>query len=73
MKDSFHWITLSQAAEQLGLPVKTLYAKIGAGNTPFPYYKFDRRYRVRQDDLDAYIEAMRVEPVHGFDRPRVSN
>ena len=48
------------AAERLGITALTLYRFIDEGQVPA--YKFGRVIRLKQSDVDAYIESCRVEP-----------
>ena len=50
----------SAAAERLGITPRTLYRFIDEGQVAA--YKFGRVIRLKQSDVDAYIEACRVEP-----------
>lgn len=49
-----------EAAEYLGVVLRTLYRLIDRGEVPA--YKVGRVIRVRQADLDAFLEANRVKP-----------
>lgn len=48
------------AAGYLGITTRTLYAFIDEGQVPA--YTFGRVIRLKRPDLDAFIEASRVEP-----------
>lgn len=54
------WISTKVAAQKLGLTLRTLYAQIDEGN--LKAYRFGRVIRLKPDDLDAFIEASRVQP-----------
>ena len=54
------WMGTPQAAEYLGISVRTLYRLIDQGR--IPAYAIGRVYRVKRDDLDAFLESARVEP-----------
>lgn len=49
-----------EAARYLGITPRTLYRFINDG--ALPAYKMGRVIRLKQDDLDAFIEAVRIEP-----------
>lgn len=51
-----------QAAEYLGLSVKTLQAWRFYCNGP-KYLKFSRSVRYLKEDLDAFLEASTINPV----------
>ncbi len=48
------------AAAYLGITPRTLYRIIDGGQ--LPAYKFGRVIRLRQADIDAFIEGARVRP-----------
>lgn len=54
------WLSTPGAAERLGITPRTLYRFIDEGQ--LPAYKFGRVIRLKQSDVDAYIEQCRVEP-----------
>lgn len=54
------WLSTKAASARLGLTLRTLYRIIDAGQ--LPAYKFGRVIRLRQDDVDAFVEASRVHP-----------
>lgn len=54
------WLGTKAAAEYLGITPRTLYRLIDDGQ--LPAYKFGRVIRVKQADVDAFIDASRVEP-----------
>lgn len=54
------WMGTKEAAARLGVQPRTLYAFIDKGD--FPAYKFGRVIRLQRGDVDAFIEASRVEP-----------
>ncbi|MEZ5165739.1 MAG: helix-turn-helix domain-containing protein [Acidimicrobiales bacterium] len=54
------WLSTPAAAERLGITARTLYRFIDEGQ--LPAYKFGRVIRLKQTDVDAYIESCRVEP-----------
>ncbi len=54
------WLSTKAAAEYLGITTRTLYRLVDAGQ--LAAYKFGRVLRLKQDDVDAFIDAARVEP-----------
>ncbi|HAB57825.1 MAG: DNA-binding protein [Acidimicrobiaceae bacterium] len=60
MSDDITWLSTASAAERLGITPRTLYRFIDEGQ--LAAYKFGRVIRLKQDDVDAYIESCRVEP-----------
>jgi len=53
-------MSTNNAAARLGITSRTVYRLIDAGD--LPAYKFDRVIRIQRGDVDAFIEASRVEP-----------
>jgi excisionase family DNA binding protein len=54
------WVSTADAAESLGIALRTLYRLIDEGG--LPAYKFGRVIRLMRADLDAYVESQRIEP-----------
>ena len=54
------WMGTPEAAEYLGVVLRTLYRLIDRGEVPA--YKVGRVIRVKQSDLDAFLESHRVKP-----------
>ena len=54
------WLSTKGAAEYLGLTPRTLYRLIDEGQ--IPAYRFGRVIRIKQSDVDSFIEAQRIEP-----------
>jgi len=59
--DSSHLLTLPEVAEQLGVPLGTLYAWRTRGRGPRGI-RVGKYVRVRQADLDAWLEQQ-ADPV----------
>lgn len=55
-----NWISTKAAADYLGITSRTLYRMIDDGQVPA--YKFGRVIRLKQAEVDTFIEASRVEP-----------
>lgn len=58
--DDITWLSTPAAAERLGITPRTLYRFIDEGQ--LPAYKFGRVIRLKQTDVDVYIDSCRVEP-----------
>ena len=58
--EDIKWLSTPAAAERLGITPRTLYRFIDEGQ--LPAYKFGRVIRLKQTDVDVYIETCRVEP-----------
>lgn len=58
--DEIEWMSTAAAADRLGITNRTLYRFIDEGQ--IPAYKFGRVIRLQRTDVDAFIEASRVQP-----------
>ena len=66
-----HWLGTAEAAAYLGITTRTLYRIIDEGQ--LAAYKFGRVIRLKQDEVDAFIEGSRIEPgslEHLYPEPR---
>ena len=54
------WLNTETAAKRLGITTRTLYRFINEGG--LPAYRMGRVIRVKQTDVDAFIERSRIEP-----------
>jgi excisionase family DNA binding protein len=54
------WMSTQEAARRLGVTTRTLYRFVDEGL--LPAYKMGRVFRLQQRDVDAFIEASRVQP-----------
>lgn len=54
------WMSSNQAAERLGVSLRTLYKFVDEGLVPA--YKFGRVIRLREHEIDTFIEASRIAP-----------
>ena len=54
------WMGTQEAARYLGVTPRTLYRFINDGN--LPAFKMGRVIRLRQRDLDDFVEANRIAP-----------
>ncbi len=60
MSEEIAWMSTAAAAEDLGITNRTLYRFIDEGQ--IAAYKFGRVIRLQRVDVDAFIEASRVQP-----------
>ena len=60
MPPSVEWLSTADAAKALGITPRTLYRFIDQGE--LAAYRFGRVIRVKQADVDAFIEGARIEP-----------
>ncbi|HEX2851398.1 MAG TPA: helix-turn-helix domain-containing protein [Acidimicrobiales bacterium] len=60
MSESIRWLGTTEAAERLGVVPRTLYRMIDEGQ--IPAYKMGRVLRLKESDLDAFLESTRVQP-----------
>jgi excisionase family DNA binding protein len=59
------WLTLDEIADELGVPVRTVYAWRTKGLAPRGY-KIGKHVRVKRADLDVWLEAQ-------VDAPRLAS
>ena len=65
------WLGTAEAASYLGITPRTLYRLIDEGQ--LAAYKFGRVIRLKQHEVDAFIEGSRIEPgslEHLYPEPR---
>ena len=65
------WLSTRQASERLGVTLRTLYRFIDEGQVPA--YKFGRVIRLKEEDVEGFIEASRISPgtlEHLYPEPR---
>ncbi len=60
MADEIRWMSTKEAAERLGVTLRSLYRFIDEGS--LAAYKFGRVIRLKEQDVDAFIESCRIEP-----------
>lgn len=58
---SSEWLTLSEAAARVGLTAESLARLVTRGEGPVAY-RPSRHLRFRAEDLDAWLDARRVDP-----------
>jgi len=54
------WMSTKEAAEHLGVTLRSLYRFIDEGD--LPAFKFGRVIRLKATDVDAFIETCRIAP-----------
>ena len=59
-RDELVWLSTREAARRLGITTRTLYRLIDSGQ--LPAYKFGRVIRLQEPEVDAFIDASRIEP-----------
>ncbi len=60
MAAAITWLSTKEAAGRLGVTLRSLYRFIDEGD--LPAYKFGRVIRLKEADVDGYIESCRIEP-----------
>lgn len=60
MAETSVWMSTKQAAAYLGVNLRTLYRFIDEGG--LPAFKFGRVIRLRQHDVEAFVESARIAP-----------
>ena len=58
--DEISWMSTQEAARRLGITPRTLYRFVDEG--ALPAYKMGRVFRLKQSDVDAFMEASRIRP-----------
>jgi excisionase family DNA binding protein len=58
--NEMRWLSTAEAARRLGITARTLYRFIDEGQVPA--YRFGRVIRLKEAEVDAFIEACRIEP-----------
>jgi excisionase family DNA binding protein len=54
------WLGTKDAAARIGLTLRSLYRFIDEGD--LPAYKFGRVIRIKEADVDRFIESCRIKP-----------
>ncbi len=60
MSTPIQWLSTAEAAKYLGITPRTLYRFIDEGQ--IPGYRFGRVIRLKQDDVEVFVEASRITP-----------
>ncbi len=71
MAEPIRWMNTKEASERLGVTLRTLYRFINEGQ--LDAYKFGRVIRLKEADVDRFIEASRIAPgtlEHLYPEPR---
>lgn len=58
--NDIQWMSTNDAADRLGVSLRTLYKFIDEGH--LPAYKFGRVIRLQQSEVDAFIGNSRIAP-----------
>ncbi len=59
-REEIVWMSTQEAARRLGVTPRTLYRFVDEGS--LAAYKMGRVFRLKQADVDAFIEGARVAP-----------
>lgn len=59
-RDEITWLSTREAASQLGITTRTLYRLIDNGQ--LPAYKFGRVIRLKEHEVEAFVEGARIVP-----------
>lgn len=71
MPDPIRWMSTRETSERLGVTLRTLYRFIDEGQ--IAAYKLGRVIRLKESDVEAFIEASRIPPgalEHLYPEPR---
>lgn len=60
MSDQIVWLSTKECCARLGVTVRTLYRFIDEGQ--LVAYQMGRVIRVQEDDLDKFVESVRIAP-----------
>ena len=60
MGASIRWLSTAEASKALGITSRTLYRFIDEGQ--LTAYRFGRVIRLQASDVEAFIEASRIQP-----------
>ena len=60
MTEPISWLSTKDASERLGVTLRTLYRFIDEGR--LPAYQVGRVIRLKADELESFIESLRIEP-----------
>ena len=60
MATSVRWLSTKEASARLGVTLRSLYRFIDEGH--LAAYKFGRVIRLKEEDLERYIEVCRIVP-----------
>lgn len=71
MADPIRWMSTRESSARLGVTLRTLYRFINEGQ--IPAYKLGRVIRLKESDVEAFIDAARIAPgalEHLYPEPR---
>lgn len=57
---AIEWVGTKEACTRLGVNLRTLYRFIDSG--ALPAYKMGRVIRMKAEDLDVFLDSVKVEP-----------
>ncbi|MGH9088126.1 MAG: helix-turn-helix domain-containing protein [Acidimicrobiales bacterium] len=60
MAERVEWLSTREASARLGVTLRSLYRFIDGGE--LAAYKFGRVIRLKEDDVDRFIESCRIAP-----------
>jgi excisionase family DNA binding protein len=60
MPEGVRWLSTKEASDRLGVTLRSLYRFIDEG--ALCAYRFGRVIRLRERDLERFIESRRIEP-----------
>lgn len=60
MADGVRWLSTQETSARLGVTLRTLYRFVDEGQ--IAAYKFGRVIRIKEDDVEAFIDGARIEP-----------
>lgn len=60
MTEQIRWLSTKEAAEHLGITLRSLYRFIDEGS--LAAYKFGRVIRLKAQDVEQFIESCRIPP-----------
>jgi excisionase family DNA binding protein len=60
VSEQITWMSTKEAAEHLGVTLRSLYRFIDEGS--LAAYKFGRVIRLKAEDVDRFIESCRIAP-----------
>ncbi|MHB8594336.1 MAG: helix-turn-helix domain-containing protein, partial [Acidimicrobiales bacterium] len=58
VSDQIRWMSTKEAAERLGVTLRSLYRFIDEGS--LAAFKFGRVIRLKEDDVESFIESCRI-------------
>ena len=60
MSKAVRWLSTKEASDRLGITLRSLYCFIDEGE--LDAYRFGRVIRLKEADLDGFIESCRIAP-----------